>query len=206
MNNMTEIICIIDKSGSMGSLKSDTLGGYNSFIESQQKLDCKSKITTILFNSSTQILNDGVDIQECELLNNSNYITQGGTALLDAIGDAIDNMNKRLVKTPKADRPSKIVCVIITDGEENQSRQYTKDKINCMIEFQRELLDWEFLFLGANQDAIQAGSNLGIRTDRSVTFSANSRGVDSVYENLSKTITNFTTQGVIEDNWSSNIK
>jgi uncharacterized protein YegL len=215
MNNITEIICIIDKSGSMSPTKGDTIGGYNGFINEQRKLDGKAKITTVFFNYTVNDFESSTDLQECKLLDDKNYSPNGGTALLDAIGLTIENTNKRLIKTTKNERLNKVLCVIITDGEENASKLYNKEQIFDLIEHQTELHGWEFIFLGANQDAIKAGSSIGIRSDRSMTFSADSKGFDSVYTTMSNLTMNYRNCDVetnsVDDilsskNWSKDIK
>lgn len=196
-DNLTEIILILDRSGSMCPLTRDTIGGFNSFIENQKKVDGEAKITTVLFNEEYKLLHDGVDINDISPLTETEYITGGMTALYDAVGKTINNVGVRLSGTAEEERPSKVIVVIITDGEENSSREFTKDKVKEMITHQTEKYNWEFVFLGANIDSASVGSGIGISVDRSIDYAASSKGVESVYCALDCALSDYRSTGSI---------
>jgi len=194
-NEKTDLIVIVDESGSMASVKSDTIGGINNFIETHQKLPGKANLTLVKFNTKSSILYNDIDIQDVKFLNESSYSPSGGTALLDAVGKTIDLVLKK-INNSKEDAPKTILC-ILTDGEENSSIEYTKEQIKSIIENVRINNDWNCIFIGANQDAWDAGSSLGsnqnvnfIQTDIRKTlksmshYTANTRGAGSSYATL----------------------
>lgn len=178
----TEIIFLIDKSGSMSHLANDTIGGFNGFIESQ-KDDSKTTLTTVLFDTSWRILHDGVDIYEVEPMTNKDYIAGGGTAMLDAIGETINRVQDRHDELG-AEKPDNILFVITTDGEENSSYKFTKSQIEKMIKHQTNGHGWEFIFLGANMDAVTVATNIGISYDRAVSYDWTSCGTDALYSTV----------------------
>lgn len=202
--DLTEIIFILDRSGSMQSLTSDTIGGFNSFIEQQRQESGEAKLTTILFDHEYKILYDGVNIKEVELLNNEQYFARGMTALLDAIGKAINVVGERLSQTKEEDKPGKVIFVITTDGQENSSKEFTQDQIKRMIEHQQENYNWEFLFTGANIDAVATAVHFGIRNVGAVTF-ATPEGTKDLYKGLNKTVSNYRSTGEVAPDWSNNI-
>ena len=175
----TEIIFIIDKSGSMAHLAGDTIGGFNGFIESQ-KDDTKTTLTTVLFDTSWKILHDGVDVYEVAPMTNKDYIAGGGTAMLDAIGEIINRVQDRHDELGD-EKPDNVLFVITTDGEENSSRKFTKAQIEKMIKHQTNGHGWEFIFLGANMDAVKVATNIGISYDRAVSYDWTSMGTDALY-------------------------
>lgn len=164
---LTEIVFVLDESGSMSPQKNDTIGGFNEFIETQRKMPGEAKFTLIKFNSSWsgddafQVVYDGADLADVKDLNEETYAPGGGTALLDAVGIGIDKVKARLKKTKKTDRAEKVVFVVLTDGEENSSREYTTDIIKKAVKG-RQKKGWEFLFLGADMDAWDEGSKIGL--------------------------------------------
>ena len=182
-NNLTEVVFIIDRSGSMRNLVDDTIGGFNSMIE-QQKADTNGevRVTTVLFDNFYEVLHDHVDIKEIQPLTRFNYYARGTTALLDAVGKTIDSVGERLAATPEEERPGKVMFVITTDGKENASCSYTQAQIKEMIEHQKTKYSWVFMFLGANIDAEEVGQSYGIDKSLSKTYTASSRGVDSTYK------------------------
>jgi uncharacterized protein YegL len=178
----TEIIFLIDKSGSMARLTSDTIEGFNGFVESQ-KDDTKTTLTTVLFDTSWKILHDGIDVYEVSQMTTKDYIAGGGTAMLDAIGETINRVQDRHDELG-AEKPEKVLFVITTDGEENSSRKFTKNQIEKMIKHQTNGHGWEFIFLGANMDAVTVATNIGISYDRAVSYDWTSMGTDALYSTV----------------------
>ena len=178
----TEIIFIIDKSGSMSHLANDTIGGFNGFIESQ-KDDTKTTLTTVLFDTSWRLLHDGVDIYEVKPMTNKDYIAGGGTAMLDAIGETINRVQDRHDELG-SEKPDNVLFVITTDGEENSSRKFTKSQIEKMIKHQTNGHGWEFMFLGANMDAVKEATSIGISYDRAVSYDWTTCGTDALYSTV----------------------
>ena len=172
MNNTTEIALVLDQSGSMESIKTGTLEGVNAFIDQQKKENSSYPVrfTLTLFSTETETRYDSVPVADIPSLEDSTYRPSGGTALLDAIGITIDRLGKRLSKTPEADRPGKVIVGIMTDGEENSSRDFTWEQIREKIHHQTEVYRWEFLFLGANQDAIATAARINIVSENSALF------------------------------------
>lgn len=180
--NVTEIIFLLDRSGSMSGLESDTIGGYNSFLQSQCKLG-KTFVTTVLFDHQYEILHNGEDASKIKL-SEEEYFTRGSTALLDAIGKTILNVGFRLSHLNEELRPNKVIFVITTDGLENSSRDFTYEKVNFMISKQKELNNWEFIFMGANVDVIKESSKLGIKPDRAFQYEASEIGTSKMYQQV----------------------
>lgn len=179
----TEIIFVIDKSGSMAHLASDTIGGFNGFIASQKALDGKAALTTVLFDTTWKMLHDGVDIHKIKPMTSSDYMAGGGTAMLDAIGETINLVQDRH-DDMGSEKPEKVIFVITTDGEENSSRKFNKAQIEKMIKHQTNGHGWEFMFLGANMDSVKEAASLGINSNRSVTYDYTSSGVDALYATM----------------------
>ncbi len=176
-NNLTEIVFILDRSGSMSGLEEDTIGGFNSLIRKQQKeTEGEAKVSVILFNHESEVLYNHVDINKVEPMQDSQYYVGGSTALLDAMGEAITRMRNSYRELDKEERPGKVLFVITTDGEENSSHKYSYRTIKKMVKEVQADYDWEFLFLGANIDAIGAASDLGIREDRAMNYHCDSVG------------------------------
>lgn len=181
--NHTEIIFVIDKSGSMSHLVGDTIGGFNGFIESQKTLDGKATLTTILFDSEWKILHDGVDIREVKPMTTSDYYAGGMTAMLDAIGETINRVQERHDELGE-EKPDSVIFVITTDGEENSSRKFKKSDIEKMIKHQTNGHGWKFMFLGANMDAVKEANSLGISADSAVNYSYTAQGTSAVYDTV----------------------
>ena len=186
--NLTEVVFILDRSGSMQGLEADTIGGFNSMIEKQKQADGEALISTVLFNNSCEVLHDRVDVRSIVPLTEKDYSVRGCTALLDAIGGAIHHIGNVHKYARKEDVPEHTLFVITTDGMENASRRYSSEEIRKMIERQKKKYGWEFLFLGANIDAIETACEFGISQDRAVNFHNDGRGTRLNFEVLSETI------------------
>ena len=187
-NNLTELVFVLDKSGSMGGLEKDTIGGFNSMLAKQRKEDGDVVISTVLFDDRVQVLHDRADLAGIEDLTDRDYQVGGCTALLDALGKSIKHINKIQKSLPEDARPAKTMFVITTDGQENSSHEYSYEKIRKMVEKKQEKKQWEFLFLGANMDAISAAADIGIRADRATNFLCDAVGTAVNYSALSKAV------------------
>jgi hypothetical protein len=192
---LVEIISILDRSGSMGGLEKDTIGGYNSFIAAQAKLPGELKVTTILFDDKYELLYSGVKADEA-MLNDSNYTTRGSTALLDAVGKTILDIGARLANTKEEDRAEKIIFVITTDGQENASKEFNHVKIKEMITHQRDVYKWEFVFFGANIETEVVAEELGINLENAHSYVADEEGVKNMMMYASDIVSNMRTQKV----------
>ena len=177
--NLTEIIFLLDRSGSMGGLEGDTIGGFNGFVRQQSGIGV-TLITTVLFDDQYELLHNGANASDVTLTGKE-YFVRGMTALLDAVGKAIIDVGKRLESTDESERPGKVIFVITTDGQENSSREFTYERIKAMIEHQREKYNWEFIFMGANIDVASESSRLGIDPGMSVGYSATSVGTNAMF-------------------------
>lgn len=184
--DLTELLMILDMSGSMYSLRDDTIGGYNSLIEEQKKEEGSAIVTTVLFNDSYSVVHDRVDINDVKPMTSADYVPQGTTAMLDAVGKAITSIGQKLAEMPEEQRPSKVMVTIITDGYENASREYSWDVIKAMIKEQREKYSWIFTFIGADIDTMSVSNNLGIDSRLSKSYTKSVDGSNSVYKSVSK--------------------
>ena len=189
----TEIVFILDKSGSMHSIKNDAIGGFNNFIEEQKKIDGKVNLTLVLFDSYVN-QQEVKDINSIEPLNEIVYKPSGGTALVDAIGKSIDNLNKRLSEQPVDEQPDNIIFAIMTDGEENMSIGYSAEQVKNKIENMRTR-DYQFIFLGANIDAVETAKGLGIDDKMAGQFVAKGAGASSAIMNASEMVMSYATTG-----------
>ena len=180
----TEIIFVIDKSGSMSHLVGDTIGGFNGFIESQKALDGKAILTTVLFDTTWHLLHDGVDIREVKPMTTADYVAGGMTAMLDAIGEVINRVQDRHDELGN-EKPDNVLFVITTDGEENSSRKFKKSDIEKMIKHQTNGHGWKFMFLGANMDSVKEAESIGINMNHSHTYDYTSKGVWDAYNTIS---------------------
>ena len=186
--NLTEIVFILDRSGSMSGLEADTIGGYNSLIEKQKKEVGEAYVSTVLFDDKAEVLHDRVDLRKIQPMTDKDYYVRGCTALLDAVGGAIHHIGNVHKYAREEDRPEKTLFIITTDGMENSSRIYTYEKVKRMVERQKEKYGWEFLFLGANIDAAAEAERFGIRKDRAVDYHADHKGTAVNYRALSKAV------------------
>ncbi len=185
---LTEVVFILDRSGSMSGLESDTIGGFNSMIKKQTKEEGEALISTVLFDDQTEILYDRVPVEKVEPMTDSQYYVRGCTALLDAIGTSIDHIAHVHKKAKDKDRPEKTLFIITTDGMENASTEYTYKKIKKMVEKEQEKYGWEFLFLGANIDAIATAGQFGICADRAVNYECDEAGTELNFNVLSDVV------------------
>ena len=187
--NLTEIVFILDRSGSMSGLESDTIGGFNSMIAKQQKEEGEAIVSTVLFDDETDVIHDRVAIGEVKKLTEEDYYVRGCTALLDAVGGAIHHIGNVHKYAREEDRPAKTLFVITTDGLENASRHYSFKDVKKLIKRQQEKYNWEFLFLGANIDAIEVAGNMGISRDRAANYNCDEVGTALNYQVLEAAVT-----------------
>ena len=185
---LTEIVFILDRSGSMGGLEKDTIGGYNSMIAKQKTEEGEAIISTVLFDNETEVLHDRVPLAKVEPITEKEYFVRGSTALLDAVGGAIHHIGNVHKYTREEDVPEKTLFIITTDGMENSSRQYTYDKVRKMVERQKEKYHWEFIFLGANMDAVSVANNFGVDRNHAVTYECDGAGTALNYKVMSKMV------------------
>lgn len=185
---LTELVFIIDRSGSMSGLEADTIGGFNGLLEKQKKETGEAYVSVVLFDDQTEVLYDRVDIQKVELMNDKQYYVRGCTALLDAVGGAIHHIKNVHRYAREEDIPEKTLFIITTDGMENASHQYSYDKVRRMIEHEKEKYHWEFLFLGANMYAVQVAGRFGIKANRAVRYEHDEVGTRLNYEVMSKAV------------------
>lgn len=188
--NLTEIVFILDRSGSMSGLEADTIGGYNSLIAKQKKEEGEAIVSTVLFDDSCVVLHDRKNLDQIQPLTDKDYYVRGCTALLDALGGAIHHIGNVHKYAREEDRPEKTLFIITTDGMENSSRRYSYTKVKQMVERQKAKYGWEFLFLGANIDAAAEAERFGICRDRAVNYHADHEGTAVNYRALSKAVSN----------------
>lgn len=185
---LTELVFILDRSGSMSGLEADTIGGFNSMLEKQKKETGEAYVSVVLFDDRSEVLYDRVPVKRVELMNDSQYYVRGCTALLDAIGSAIHHIANVQKYAREEDRPEKTLFIITTDGMENSSHLYSYEKVRGMVERQKDKYGWEFLFLGANIDAIEVAGRFGISADRAINYECDSQGTALNYRVLSETV------------------
>lgn len=187
--NFSEIICIVDRSGSMHSIKDDAIGGFNQFLEDQQAVPGEANLTLVLFSHEYILVHDAVPLPQVEPLTDKTYQPSGSTALLDAVGRTIDDVGKRLAKTAEPERPSQVIVAILTDGQENASSDYSKTRLAEMIQHQEEKYAWQFFFLGANIDSFSTAGGLNIKKAQTANFVATAEGVRNAYKQQSEWVT-----------------
>jgi uncharacterized protein YegL len=206
--NLTEIIAILDRSGSMEHLTADTIGGYNSFVKEQQKVDGEAVLTTVLFDDKYELLHDRVDIKKVKPITGKEYFARGTTALLDAMGKTITTTGAKLSNIEEAERPGKVIVFIMTDGEENASVEYSKEKVKEMVELQRNTYSWEFIFIGANIDSFSTASGLGIDTHNAFSIAADGDSTIHAHLAMRKAVSNYRRSGNIRvgETWEDDLK
>lgn len=203
--NLTEIVFILDRSGSMSGLEADTIGGFNSMIEKQKNAEGEALISTVLFDNTSEVIHDRVSVQSIKTMTRDDYTVRGCTALLDAIGGAIHHIGNVHKYARAEDVPEHTLFVITTDGMENASHRYSSEKVKKMIERQKEKYGWEFLFLGANIDAVETARHFGISEDRAVNYHSDSEGTQLNYEVLSEAICSVRCSAPLDANWKKRI-
>lgn len=185
---LTEIVFILDRSGSMRGLEADTIGGFNSMIAKQKKEDGEAYVSTVLFDDQCEVLHDRVPMDKVPVMTDEEYYVRGCTALLDAVGGAIHHIANVHKYARDEDRPEKTLFVITTDGMENASKHYSYEKVQAMIKKEQEKYGWEFIFIGANIDAVQEAKRFGIRKERAVNYVHDEMGTEAVYRSVSKAV------------------
>ncbi len=203
---LTELVFILDKSGSMGGLEHDTIGGYNSMLEKQKAVEGECLITTVLFDNHYELLHDRIDIRAVSPITEKEYNVRGSTALLDAIGTTINKIGNAQKHTAEDYRAEKVMFVIITDGQENSSREYSGETVRQMIERQKKKYGWEFIFLGANIDAVETAGRFGIAPDRAVDYLADGEGTRLNFKAMSGAAMSFRKTGRVDDSYLDEIR
>lgn len=204
-NNLTEVVFILDRSGSMSGLEDDTIGGFNSMLKKQREEDGEANVTTVLFDDKIEMLHKRVNIKEIKNITSKDYYVRGCTALLDAIGHSI-NFMINVQKNKKEEKAKNVLFIITTDGYENASKEYSYEKINKMITYEKEKYNWQFLFLGANIDAISTAKNFGISEEFASNYVSDEVGTQITYEVMNSVISNCRVNGVVDISWKSRVK
>jgi Mg-chelatase subunit ChlD len=205
-NNITELIFVIDQSGSMSGLEDDTIGGFNSMLEKQRNEDGVCHISTVFFDNSSDVIHNRRNISTVEPLTRKDYTPGGSTALLDALGDAINHTVKVQKMLADDERADNVIFVIITDGEENSSTRFSARKVKQMISHEQEKYGWEFIFLGANIDAVKTAGHYGIKANRACNFVCDATGVELNFCCVSDAVSEVRAMGSISDDWDNEIK
>ena len=191
MKNKTDITIILDRSGSMESVKTDTIGGFNSFLSEQQKVTGEASISLMQFDDQYDVVYTNKDISSADKLTEETFKPRGMTAMYDAIGRTINSVGQRLAETSENERPDKVVFVILTDGFENASKEFSANKINEMISHQKDKYSWEFIFIGANQDAALSAKAIGIGADAALTYAANAEGTAEAFGSVARNVASY---------------
>ena len=202
---MTELVFILDRSGSMSGLEKDTIGGFNSMIEKQKREDGQALVSTVLFDNESVVIHDRLPLDRVPPLTEREYYTRGCTALLDAVGGAIHHIGNVHKYARREDVPEKTLFIITTDGYENASRRYNYEKVRQMIQHEKEKYGWEFLFLGANIDAAAEAKRFGIDEDRAVTYKCDAEGTALNYDVISEAVCNVRACRPLDAGWKSRI-
>jgi uncharacterized protein YegL len=191
MKDLTEIVCVLDRSGSMMDIVDDAIGGFNAFLKTQKELPGQAVMSVVLFNHEYELLHRGKPLGDIPPLTNQTFVPRGSTALYDAVGKTIHGVGVRLAGMAAAERPNKVLFVILTDGHENASHTFSSQQINEMITHQRNVYSWEFLFLAANQDAFTVSEGLGISRGNAMNFQSTSEDTHRMYKKMSNAITYY---------------
>lgn len=205
-NSITELVFILDRSGSMAGLESDTIGGFNSMIKKQKSQDGECFVSTVLFSNTSEVLHDRVPLDKIPKMTDKDYTVCGCTALIDAIGGAIHHIGNIHKYARPEDVPEHTIFIITTDGYENASQRYTADHVKHMIEHEKEKYGWEFMFLGANIDAVETAAAFGIDEDRAVNYHCDSMGTKINYTVLGKAISSVRANMPLAANWKNDIE
>ncbi len=205
-NNITELVFILDRSGSMAGLEKDTIGGFNAMIEKQKKQEGECYVSTVLFDNESEVLHDRIKLYDIPKMTDRDYTVRGCTALIDAIGGAIHHIGNIHKYARPEDVPEHTMFVITTDGQENASHRYTSEQVKGMIKRQKEKYGWEFLFIGANIDAVETAARYGISQDRAVNYNADEKGTQIVYESVSNAVCKLRSNASISRDWSKDIE
>ncbi len=203
-NQMTELVFILDRSGSMRGLVKDTIGGFNGMIDKQKTETGKAFVTTILFDDKIETLHDRIDLEKIQPLTDKDYFVRGSTALLDAVGKTINHVSQIYKYIRPEDVPSKTMFIITTDGMENSSREFNYAKIKSLIE-EKQKLGWEFIFIGANMDAVTEGAKFGIAAERAVNYHADKIGTGNLFEAVSASVSEMRNSRNVSNAWRKNI-
>jgi len=187
----TDITVVLDRSGSMGSVVDDTIGGFNTFLKKQQEQEGACALTLVQFDHEYEYIHRGCPIKDCAELNTDTYSPRGMTALLDALGRTINETGERIRKLDKKDQPERVLFVIITDGQENASKEFARDRILEMIKHQTDKYEWDFIYLGANQDAIEEARSIGIFASNTMNFLGSKKGTRSAFGTISSSVANY---------------
>ena len=205
LNNTTELVFILDRSGSMAGLESDTIGGFNAMIEKQKKEDGECFVSTVLFDDETLVLHDRIPLSRVPKMTEKDYTVRGSTALIDALGGAIHHIGNIHKYARPEDVPENTVFIITTDGMENASHRYTSERVKHMISRQKEKFGWEFLFIGANIDAVETAAHYGISSDRAVNYNADEKGTQTVFASVSRAVGSVRSNNKLDTTWSEEI-
>ena len=204
-NNITELVFILDRSGSMAGLEGDTIGGFNAMIEKQKKQEGECYVSTVLFDDVSEVLHDRIKLCDVPKMTDQEYTVRGCTALIDAIGGAIHHIGNVHKYARPEDVPAHTMFVITTDGQENASHRYSSDKVKSMIERQKEKYGWEFLFIGANIDAVETAARYGLSKDRAVNYKADGKGTKILYESVAMAVGCVREDAPLDPSWSKDI-
>lgn len=204
-NDLTEVVFILDRSGSMSGLEDDTIGGFNSMLKKQREEEGDANVTTVLFDDEIEMLHKRVTIKEIKNITSKDYYVRGCTALLDAIGYSI-NFMINVQKNKKEEKAKNVLFIITTDGYENASKEYSYEKINKMITYEKERSNWQFLFLGANIDAISTARNFGISEEFASNYVSDEVGTQITYEVMNSAISTCRVMGVVDGSWKSRVE
>ena len=204
-NNITELVFILDRSGSMAGLEADTIGGFNAMLEKQRREEGECYVSTVLFDNFSEVLHDRVRLSDIKPMTDREYTVRGGTALIDALGGAIHHIGNVHKYARPEDVPAHTMFVITTDGMENASHKYSSERVKEMIQRQKEKCGWEFLFIGANIDAVETAARYGIERDRAVNYNADKEGTRVVYESVSNAVCKLRSCEPVSADWSAEI-
>ena len=202
---LTELVFILDESGSMSGMEADTIGGFNSMIDKQRREAGEAYVSTVAFSNESRVIHDRVDLKRVEPMTRRDYVPGGCTALLDALGGAIHHIGNVHKYARAEDVPEHTIFVITTDGMENASRRYSRREVKQMVERQKARYGWEFLFLGANIDAVREAARFGIDADRAANYHADAQGTEVIYEAVCETVRDFRASRPMAASWKAGI-